>query len=412
MFVALRLLLSLTFVSVLAAGCDRAGASPDARAPTLDAAVERVDAPPAPDAGGSLADAGRAAPDAGIDAGSLGDAHVERSYDIPAPGSYRFLCDLPPPPGTQAPAALPTYAGTCPALGVGIGGRNTLASGGVDRGFVLVAPAEPAAADERFPVVFLWHHMGSEADTFLQEGYLQAAVDEHRFVAVLPESLDDLGVDLFGRMFGWEWPWTESSEAARIAQEAQFMDDMLACVAAQYPVNEQCVSTGGVSAGGLWQPVLAASRSERIASMISMSGGVDARSSLLDFFAAGPWASTAHRMPVLVAWGGPRDTCLGMDFQAASQNLEAALERDGHALVECVHNCTHSVPPFDPERPFEQLVDFVMNHPYWLADGDSPYLWHGLPSSYPEWCALGAGAATPRTGECLTTNPCERIPGL
>ncbi|MCS6799491.1 MAG: hypothetical protein NZ898_13370 [Myxococcota bacterium] len=49
-------------------------------------------------------------------------------------------------------------------------------------------------------------------------------------------------------------------------------------------------------------------------------------------------------------------------------------------------------------------------HRYWLAGGDSWY--GGLPDSFPSWCGIGAGSATIRTGEFLTSNPCERIPGL
>jgi hypothetical protein len=386
-----------------------AGGGVDAGPMMLDGGPGRVDGGPVDiDAGGDRTDAGGP-----VDAGMRRDATVVRTYDIPEAGSYRYLCDLPVPEGAQAPDALPTYAGTCPTIGLGAAGRNTISSGGADRQFIVVAPPD-IMPGERLPVVFLWHHMGSEADTFLNMGFLEADVAMSRFIAVLPESKDDLVFEIpfVGRDLGWEWPWTRDEMDARIEEELRFFDDMLACVAAQFPVNEQCVSTGGVSAGGLWQPVFAARRSNRLASIMSMSGGVDGASTLLDFFAAGPWEGAEHRLPALVVWGGPMDTCLGFNFEQASMNLEASLEADGHAIVECIHNCTHSVPPFDPEQPLHQLVDFVMNHPYWLADGDTPYLWSGLPDSYPEWCGIGRGSATIRTGECLTDNPCERIPGL
>lgn len=372
-----------------------------------------ADVPPAVDAGPSGSDAGLDAP-AAVDASVPTDAPVARSYDIPAEGSFRFACDLPVPAGTEAPLPLPTYAGTCPTLvntvTGGVPGRNTIMSSGDSRGFILVAPSAPVAG-ERLPIVFLWHHMGSEADTFLQMDYLAAATDEFRFIAVLPESLDDLGVSLPGvGMFGWEWPWRVADSAAREGEELQFFDDMLACVAEEYEINEQCVSTGGVSAGGLWQPVLAAGRSRHLASVMSLSGGVDEASSFGAFlgFDAGPWAGAEHRMPFLVVWGGPTDVCAGLNFQNASRDLAASVSADGHALVECTHNCGHAAPPFDPTRPFFQLVDFVMNHPYWLADGDSPYEWYGtgLPDSYESWCGMGAGSATIRTGMCSGAMPC------
>ena len=49
---------------------------------------------------------------------------------------------------------------------------------------------------------------------------------------------------------------------------------------------------------------------------------------------------------------------------------------------------------------FAPLWDFFLDHPYWLAPGESPYNETGLPDAYPDWCAIGIGNATPRTGEC------------
>ncbi len=37
---------------------------------------------------------------------------------------------------------------------------------------------------------------------------------------------------------------------------------------------------------------------------------------------------------------------------------------------------------------------------FWLKAGESPYKTSGLPSDMPPFCAIGAGAATPRTGVC------------
>lgn len=409
---------STFFVSVLlvvlvpACGTSPSPAPTDAGSPAVDApradVGPGVDAPPFIDTGTPGTDAPT------VDAPTTPtDAPVVRSYPIPAAGSYRFACDLPVPAGTEAPLPLPTYAGTCPTLmnttAGGTIGRNTIMSSGNARGFILVAPGAPVAG-ERLPVVFLWHHMGSEADTFLQMDYLAMATDEFRFIAVLAESLDDLSVTTPFGSLGWEWPWRVADEDARRAEEYQFFDDMLACVAGEYDVNEQCISTGGVSAGGLWQPLLAAARSTRIASVMSLSGGVDEASSFgaIIGFEAGPWAGAEHPMPFLVVSGGSGDVCAGLNFQNASRDLATAVTADGHVLVECTHNCGHAAPPFDPARPFYQLVDFAMNHPYWLADGDSPYLWYGtgLPDSYEDWCGIGVGSSTIRTGMCSGAMPC------
>ena len=108
-------------------------------------------------------------------------------------------------------------------------------------------------------------------------------------------------------------------------------------------------------------------------------------------------------MPALVLWGGPEDKCIVIDFQEASKDLEEQLVAGGHFVLECIHNCNHSTPPFDvPEgmTDFAPLWDFLLDHPYWLKPGESPYNVNGLPPSMPSWCAVGVGNATPPPGVC------------
>lgn len=55
---------------------------------------------------------------------------------------------------------------------------------------------------------------------------------------------------------------------------------------------------------------------------------------------------------------------------------------------------------------YQSLWQFVMDHPYWLPKGQSPYLTDGLPKVMPEWCGIGKGSATPRTGACSNPSQC------
>jgi hypothetical protein len=75
--------------------------------------------------------------------------------------------------------------------------------------------------------------------------------------------------------------------------------------------------------------------------------------------------------------------------------------------MECIHNCAHGTPPLEPpvDQPdlplFGMVWEFMLAHPYWLEDGYSPYQdFAELPEPFPEWCAMGAGNASPRVGEC------------
>src|SRR5262249_12326298 len=141
--------------------------------------------------------------------------------------------------------------------------------------------------------------------------------------------------------------------------------------------------------------VLAGHRAENLASMVSLSGGVGGY--------IRPWANPEHRLPAIVLWGGPTDSCFVINFQDASHALEQALTDRGHFFLECVHNCGHAAPPFDPPpgmSKYEGLWQFVFDHPYWLAPGTSPYQTTGLNQGLPDWCGIGAGSATPRTGAC------------
>lgn len=293
------------------------------------------------------------------------------------------LCDMPPPAGATVAPAPPVYKGTCPRL---VPGKNTIWTSLFPRNFQLVVPAHLDPM-EKLPVIFLWHWLGGSADEFIRKGEVQNAVDSQRFLAIVPEAKFDM---IF------KWPFDVGVSAARQEEEYRFFDDMLACAAAQFNVNNNCVASAGVSAGALFTDQLAGARGQYLSSALSLSGGVGG--------GVKPWGKPAHKLPMIVLWGGPTDNCLGViRFNVISKTLEDELTRDGHFLVECVHNCGHAEPPFETPAMLSKyagLWDFVLDHPYWLKAGESPYKTSGLPSDMPSFCAIGAGSATPRTGVC------------
>jgi predicted esterase len=306
---------------------------------------------------------------------------VPSSSDLPPVGEQD--CRLEPPPGAMLPPPLPVYGGVCPDL---LPGFNTIDSSGNAREFLLVVPSD-LQPEENLPVIFLWHWLGGDATSFLEDGDVQNAVDQFRFVAVIPESKGDL---LF------QWPFSIIDPDPREQEEYVFFDDMLACVAEQFNVAESCIATAGVSAGGLWTGQLGSGRGERFSSIMSLSGGSGGA-------VVKPWSGSTHKMPAMVLWGGPMDFCVAVDFQNTSMDLENNLEKEGHFVLECIHNCTHAAPPFevaDGDTAFAPMWRFVISHPYWLQDGESPYLTSGVPEDMPEWCGIGVGGATIREGEC------------
>ena len=302
-----------------------------------------------------------------------------------AGGPAGSLCAQEPPAGAAQPAPLPEYTGgTCPEL---VAGENTLTSKGNARKFILVLPAD-LKPEERPPVLFLWHWLGGSAEDFIEQGEIQAAVDQQRFVAVVPRSKGD------GQ---FQWPFDTTQSDARMEEEYTFFDDMLSCVGKQYNGNLSCVGSAGVSAGALFTDQLAAHRADRISSFLSLSGGTGG--------VIRPWGKPERKLPGLVLWGGPTDNCFGLlSFDTLSKTLEGDLTAEGNFFIECIHNCGHSAPPLDPPADgssvYSSLWGFFLDHPFWLKDGESPYKDSGLPANMPEWCAIGQGSATPRQGPC------------
>jgi hypothetical protein len=335
-----------------------------------------------PGAGGMAGEGGMSGGMSGTDGGGAGGS------------TYHYLCDMARPPGAPEPDPVPPYNGTCPMLADSNGQDLTLVSSGSQRRFILVVP-QGLQTTEHPALAFMWHPLGTTANIYLSAGELREAVDQLRFIAVLPEAKGDL---LF------KFPSNVTDSDARINEEVRFFDDLYACVYHQYPnMNRDCVISGGASTGALWGDQLAARRSKLLSSFISLSGGVGASG-------IRPWPTPERKLPGWVLWGGPSDNCFGVfSFQTLSRNLESALTRNGDFVLECIHNCGHALPPF-PEMPgvsaFMPLWDFALNHPYWLPPGTSPYQQTGLPTFFPPWCGIGAHSATPRTGMCDRRSAC------
>lgn len=376
-------LISLAALATLAAACGGSDGDRQNESAPLDPAPSGSSSTTGP--GGSSGSSGTTRP--GED-GSAGDGASSNDGGASADAAVDVAtasCASPIPPSGARALALPTYAGTCPALAAAPA-VTTLASSGAQRQFLVFRPAA-IAAGETLPVVFLWHWLGGSAEQMGSVLEVQNAVEQRRFIGVVPVPKGDA---LF------RWPFEATQSQGRVDEEARFFDDMLACVGAALPANKECVSSVGVSAGALWTAQLAAARSQRLSSMVSLSGGVGG--------VVRGWTSAPHRLPALVLWGGPDDMYPAnvpiMNFQNASKSLIGALATDGHYITECTHNCGHAVPPFDPPAPggvaFDAVWRFVLDHPYWLPASTSPYAGKPLPAAYPAWCGQGAGSAVPR----------------
>jgi pimeloyl-ACP methyl ester carboxylesterase len=323
--------------------------------------------------------------------GTSDETGTDTTTDDPEPPMLP-LCGTTPPEGAELAPPLPTYGGICPTIDTSGPQLNYIDSGGGERSFMVVAPTD-LAEDEVLPVMFMYHWLGGSADDFYERAQAQAAADYYRFIAIIPNGRD------IDQLVPFKWPFAVSDLDFLMEQDFELFDDMLACVAEQFAVDKECVSTMGVSAGALFSSMLASRHGDALSSYISLSGGVGG---LIK-----PWQPGGNIMPAMVLWGGDMDFCIAINFANTSKQLEMDLEANGHPVVECIHNCTHATPPLDPPPDMPDLPifactwEFMLAHPYWLDDGYSPYAqFDAMPSPFPEWCAYGAGNAVERVGEC------------
>jgi len=328
-----------------------------------------------------------------VDGNGSGSGSGSADAKVGSHGDLSLGCKAPVPAGAKVAAAPKPYAGTCPTIPQTTTQDVAIMTSGNQRKFWIVLPTN-LDPNEELPVLFLWHWLGGSAQDFFDKGNVQAAVDEQRFIAVIPQAKGDLQ---------FTWPATNLDSAARLEEDATFFDDMLSCVSAQFHVDPNCVSSTGVSAGALWTDQLVGARGDWIASFMSLSGGTGGT-------AIKPWKAPTHKMPGFVLWGGATDSCGSglLNFGMISQNLEMNMVSGGHFLVECIHNCGHSVPPFEApamSTQFKALWQFGLDHPFWLDPGESPYQ-NGLPADMPPWCGIGMGGSTPRTGTCVESSEC------
>jgi hypothetical protein len=290
------------------------------------------------------------------------------------------------PPARTEPPPYPTYSGgKCPTLVYGSTSDTAVnlhfASSGDDRQFRLLVPKSYDGTTP-YPLMFAWHWLNASSGSFVSQGELESATEQMRFIAVLP---DDLKGSDGKKTYQLDWPF---AEAWGQEKELTFFDDLLACVDEQFKVDHHKVYGVGVSAGGLWVTYLSTTKHVQwLAAVESLSGGLG------DEF--GVWkmdyAPQPNKFPALVLWGGPSDW-LGLSFEEASMRYRDALIADGHFVVTCTHDKGHAMPPIpeptDGTTKFKPLWEFMLDHPYGLPAGTSPWQKTGLPPDMPPWCEI------------------------
>ena len=268
------------------------------------------------------------------------------------------------------PVAMLPRVEACPDL---VLGRNEgFTSGGVDRDFVLMVPADHADG-EKLPLVMLHHGLAGQegkwgnVDQLLTNTNIEPLVDSERFILVVPAS----------RGLAVEWTADPTGDNEDLA----FFDDVVKCADDQFGVDPDRVHAMGHSAGAIYTVYLAIRRSEALASAAAMSPALTVA-----------YTPPEQRIPMIVGWGGVEDEAFGQDFHANAATVLETFGENDHFLVAC----DHSVLPLRedvedvsrhtwPTEGATWMVRFLLDHPRGVMP--LPYV-DGLPESMPEYCAI------------------------
>ncbi|MEC7949275.1 MAG: prolyl oligopeptidase family serine peptidase, partial [Myxococcota bacterium] len=248
----------------------------------------------------------------------------------------------------------------CPPLAAGT--VEGFESGGVERSFALLMP-DGTVPDAPAPLIFAYHGLGDSPDQFLADHPLGPAAADAGAILVVPRATD----------LGGTPTWDPYSNPAT-NKDLVFFDDMLTCLGEQYGVDPDRVHVMGFSNGGLMTGMLLTLRSNEIASVAPFSGGLGQ-----DF------PDDARGIPTLMTWGGPEDVGSGTDFALLADEMQTVLTERSHPLVVCEHDREHEI---DADW-WPWVMRFFADHP--RSETGTPYADAGLPSLFPDWCAVPAG---------------------
>ncbi len=278
---------------------------------------------------------------------------------------------------TPQPAELRELSsGECPLLEATGTTTTTFQSSDEERKVSVVLPEEPV---EGMPVVFFFHGLldtSIEPTSYHADALgLQAVADDQQVIFVLPESRT---MSEFGFTF-YMWQVMDEDD-----HDLVLFDDLRSCMATEHGADMSRLSAMGFSGGGLFTTVLARERGDALATIVEMSGGSDVEFSLASEDPIAAYGTPANTMPALLFSGGDEDGWpqgfVMVDFQAATDNLQAALATDEHYVWRCRHDQGHTITmsEWGLAKAWALAHSFGQPSPY---EGDSI-------DDYASWCEI------------------------
>ncbi|MFH1437964.1 MAG: hypothetical protein ABIJ56_19810 [Pseudomonadota bacterium] len=241
----------------------------------------------------------------------------------------------------------------------------------------------PDGVEEGGPwaVVFNWHGLGDSAANMARMFTGLVNNEDMPFIGVTPEDTDFL---LAGTMIvDWDvFAVTENNKEARL------FDEVLACIEERFGVDEDHVHSVGFSLGGIVTDMLATTRGEQLASLVTYSGGYWSNpvnvTGMMSMVINWPEHSVDNTYAQIFLHGGTTDlydmSLVQLHFDQYAINDTAFLNDKGHDAVICNHGLGHTAPP---DFLYNKVIKFFADHP--LGTADSPYA-DALPGDYPDYC--------------------------
>lgn len=250
----------------------------------------------------------------------------------------------------------------CPVL---LAGDNTVTSAERTRQFQVFLPKD-VTDPTGLPLVLLFHGVGGEPGTMVEDSGLLAEQAKKPFVLVAPRS--ERGSN--GKAL-LKTDWYYGKTAFDMDNpDLVFFDDVVKCAAGQFKTDAKRVYVTGMSGGGLISAFIGVNRPKVVAAAAPFSGG---------YLHALP--AVAGKVPFVVSWGGPNDTAYEQNFDAMAKKLTADLLAAGHLVIACDHGLKH----IWPKEGGAYAAAFLLGHKLGEA---SPFATAGLGAEWPSYCKL------------------------
>lgn len=262
----------------------------------------------------------------------------------------------------------------------------------VSRQFWLHGPGAATGPGGKWPVVFLWHGFNA---VMINDGIDLAALQFSNLLA--PEVGNAaypflLVTPMADGVAALDWNILDVYDGDD-NPDVRLFDEVLGLLDACYGVDPDRIHSLGFSAGAIMTDLLGVTRGDRMASLLTWSGGYIANpandTGEFDVIWPGPGPSSGWTQ--VVVRGGSKDIWVSpfvtINFDDWTRNDLSWLNGQGHDVIACWHTRGHQVPM---NWGMDYVLDFFRTHPRGTVD--SPYR-SGLPESFPTDCAFHGRAA-------------------